>query len=80
MATIDKIRKGLIDRILSIQNKEFLQALDKIISTTISESEILELTSEQKSMLEMSEKDIKDGNLISQDEMSKRNVEWLNSI
>jgi len=36
MATVDKIRTGLIDKILSIKNKDFLEALDKLISLTFS--------------------------------------------
>ena len=80
MATDDKISTGLIDKILSINNKDFLEALDKLISSSKSESEIVELTNEQKVMLEMSEKDIKMGKLISQDAMNKRNLEWLNAI
>jgi len=80
MATVDKIRSGLIDKILSIRNKEFLEALDKLITSSNSESEIVELTDEQKLILEMSEDDIKKGKLISQDEMNKRNLEWLNAM
>ncbi|WCO00228.1 hypothetical protein [Psychroserpens ponticola] len=80
MATVDKIRNGLIDKILSIRNKDFLVALDKLISSSESESEIIELTDEQKLMLEMSEKDIQNGKLISQDAMNKRNLEWLNAM
>jgi len=80
MVTVDKIRNGLIDKILSISNEDFLLALDKLISSSKSESDIIELTSEQKIMLEMSENDIKNGRLISQDEMNKRNLEWLNAI
>jgi hypothetical protein len=80
MATVDKIRTGLIDKILSINNKDFLEALDKLITSSKSESEIIELTGEQKIMLEMSENDIKTGKLISQDAMTKRNLEWLNAI
>ena len=80
MATIDEIRTGLIEKILSINNKDFLEALDKLISSSKSESEIVELTKEQKIMLEMSENDIKSGKLISQDAMNKRNQEWLNAI
>ncbi len=80
MATVDNIRNGLIDKILSIKNKDFLQALDKLISSSSSTSELVELTKEQKIMLEMSEKDIKSGKLISQDAMNKRNLEWLNSM
>ena len=78
MATVDKIRSKLIDKILSIQNKDFLVALDNIISSISAENDIVELTKEQKEMLEMSEADIKNGRLISQEAMDKRNLEWLN--
>ena len=80
MATVDKIRNGLINKILTVKNKEFLLALDKLISSSSSDNEIVELTSEQVKMLEMSEADIKNGRLISQDAMDKRNLEWLNAI
>lgn len=80
MATVDKIRSGLIDKILTIRNKDFLIALDNLISSSSAESEIVELTAEQKKMLEMSETDIKNGRLISQEAMDKRNLEWLNGL
>ena len=77
MATVDKIRNNLIDKIISIRDKEFLEALDKLISSSSSESDIVKLTDEQKQMLQLSENDIANGSLISQDEMNKRNLEWL---
>jgi archaellum component FlaF (FlaF/FlaG flagellin family) len=80
MATVDNIRNGLIDKILSIKNKDFLQALDQLITSSSSSTELVELTNEQKILLEMSEVDIKNGNLISQDAMNKRNLEWLNAM
>ncbi|MDA3910501.1 MAG: hypothetical protein PF448_03985 [Bacteroidales bacterium] len=80
MATVEKIRKGLIEKILSIQNKDFLEALDKLISTSVSDTEPVYLTDEQKIMLEMSENDIANGELISQDAMDKRNMEWINAM
>ncbi len=80
MATIDKIRDGLIDKILAIKNKDYLLALDKIVSSSSSESEIVILTSDQETLLEMSEQDIKNGDLISQEAMYKRNLEWLKEI
>ena len=78
MATLDKIRNELIDKILSIQNKDFLEALDKLVSSTVSKDQPVILSEEQKMMLEMSEEDIKNGRLVSQEEMVKRNLEWLN--
>ena len=80
MATVDKIRSELIDKILSIRNKDFLVALDKLISSSSADNDIVELTDEQKEMLEMSEADIKNGRLISQEAMDKRNLEWLNGL
>lgn len=80
MTTVDKIRNGLIDKIISIRDKDFLEALDKLISSSGSESDIVKLTDDQKKMLQMSEDDIKNGRLISQDKMDKRNLEWLNAM
>ena len=80
MATVDQIRNGLINKILSIKNKDLLEALDKLISTSASVSNNIELTPEQKEILEMSNKDIDNGKLISQEAMDKRNLEWLNEL
>ena len=80
MATVDKIRNRLIDKILTIRNKDFLIALDNIISSSSVDNDIVKLTAEQKEMLEMSELDIQNGRLISQEAMDKRNLEWLNGL
>jgi len=80
MATVDKIRTGLIDKIMTINNKGLLEALDTLVSSSSDHSETVELTAEQKEMLEMSEADIKNGRLISQEAMDKRNLEWLNAL
>ena len=77
MATVEQIKSGLIDKIHSIKNREVLEALENFIN--VNDSEIEALTDEQKAMLEMSEQDVKDGNLISQEEMMKKNLEWLNA-
>jgi hypothetical protein len=80
MATIEKIRNELIDKILTIKNIDFLMALDHLISSSTADAIVLELTDEQKEMLEMSELDIKNGRLISQEAMDKRNLEWLKEL
>ena len=41
---------------------------------------MMELTAEQKEMLEMSEADFQNDRLISQEAMAKRNLEWLNGL
>ena len=70
----------MIDKILTIKNKDFLQALDQLIVSSAPDLGMVETTPEQKLMLEMSEDDIKSGRLISQDAMNKRNLEWLNGL
>ena len=80
MATVDQIRNGLIDKILTISNKDFLVALDKLVTSNASESQLIALTNDQKAMLELSEQDIKNGNLISQEAMEKRNLAWLSEM
>lgn len=80
MTPVDKLRNGLIDKILMIKNKNFLEALDKLISSSAYDFDIVKLTDEQKEMLEMSENDIKNGRWISQEAMDKRNLEWLNEL
>lgn len=80
MPTVQKLQSGLIDKIQSIKDKDLLEALDKLISSSASGPEFIKLTNEQRVMLEMSEEDIKSGNLISQEAMDKRNLEWLNEM
>lgn len=77
MAAIDNIRNNLIDKILAIRNKEFLSALDKIISSSYQSNDIVQITEEQKIMLAMSDDDIKSNRLISQEELDMDDIKWL---
>jgi hypothetical protein len=80
MKAVEELRNGLIEKIMAIQNKDYLEVLDRLISTNISNSDLIELNDTQKELLEMSEKDISEGRLISHEEMIKRNSEWLNAM
>ena len=80
MASVEEIRSELIDKIQSIENKEFLLALHQLISSGLAGSKSIELTNEQIEMLEMSEEDIQNGRVISQEAMDKRNLEWLEGL
>ena len=77
MAQVDIIRNGIIDRLLSISDKNYLLAIRKIVHNSVVESDSIKLTSEQKLMLEMSEIDIKKGHIISQNDLDKSDLEWL---
>lgn len=80
MAAVDEVRNKLIEKIKSVKNKELLEALDTIVSASAYDADIVKLTAAQKAMLEMSEEDIRAGNVISQEEMVKKNLEWLNAM
>lgn len=69
-----------IDKTLPIKNKKKLEALNKLIPSSTAKSKIVELTNEQKIMLGMSEDDIRNGKLISQVAMGRRNLEWLDPM
>jgi hypothetical protein len=79
MTTIDNLKNNLIDKILSVSNEKFLLAIDNLITSTNASEEFVMLTSDQKQLLNLSENDIEQKLLISQDEMLKRNLEWLNA-
>lgn len=80
MDSVEKIQNELIDKILSIKNKAFLKALSNLISSTPEAEGQITLTEAQKELLEISDKDIENGNLISQEAMDKRNLEWLKGL
>lgn len=78
MKPVDNIRNGLIDKLLAIQSADFLLALDKILASSSSKDGVISLTKEQKLMLQMSEVDIKNGNLLSEEDIDQLDKEWLN--
>ena len=77
MTTLDILRNSLIDRIIATNNEKLLSAIANIFESTQVEEKV-QLSSEQIEMLMMSEKDIKSGKLISDDDLRKTDLEWLN--
>ncbi|MFA5299239.1 MAG: hypothetical protein WC389_13705 [Lutibacter sp.] len=77
MTGIDKIKNNLIDRILATRNEKLLKAISYIFESTQSD-DILSLTSEQIEMLLMSDKDIENGNIISESDLNDADSKWLN--
>ena len=76
MNALENIKNSLIDRILATRNEQLLEAIKSIFDSTQSE-EIISLSTEQIEMLSMSEKDIEEGKLVSESELSKRDSKWL---
>lgn len=78
MPTLEEIRKKLIAKISKLENEELLMALDSIVSDNSIAKDSKQLTKVQLEMLRLSDVDIVQGNLISQEDMDRRNLEWLN--
>jgi hypothetical protein len=77
MATVDTLRNNLIDKLLTISNKDYLQALNQLIENSGIEDNTVALTEEQILMLQLSDKDIATNKLISQDQLDKSDLQWL---
>jgi len=77
MATVDNLRNNLIDKLLTISNKEYLFALNQLVENSSIGTETVKLTEEQILMLQLSDKDIEAGRLISQEQLDKNDLQWL---
>ena len=80
MNAADNIRNSIIDKLLTISNKDYLSALYKLVSTSKVDEEIIQLSETQILMLNMSEDDISNNRIVSQDELDKMDLEWLKSL
>ncbi|KOS07179.1 hypothetical protein AM493_14860 [Flavobacterium akiainvivens] len=76
MTALENIKNSLIDRILATQNERLLQAISTIFETSASE-ETVGLSSEQIEMLAMSDDDIVNGRVISEEDLKASDPEWL---
>ncbi|MCP4457748.1 MAG: hypothetical protein GY816_06945 [Cytophagales bacterium] len=77
MASTTDIRNRLIDRLMTVNNSDFLMALEKLVKTSNLQAEKIPLTEEQKIMLSMSDLDIQNDRLIDQNSLNERGLEWL---
>jgi hypothetical protein len=78
MSQADIIRNGLIDKLLAISDKEYLLALSRLVESSAVNNEKIKFTPDQLLMLKMSENDISNGRVISQEELDKSDLKWLN--
>ena len=80
MATIDHIRNGIINKLLTISNKNYLAALSQLVENSSTEKDTAMLTEEQILMLQLCDKDIKSGKLINQVQLDKSDLKWLKEL
>jgi len=77
MDTSDILRNNIIDKLLTITNKDYLSALYQLVNSSSVSPDTVKLTEEQILMLQLSDLDIKNGRLISQDQLDKADLQWL---
>lgn len=77
MDTTDILRNNIIDKLLTIDNQDYLTALYQLINSSSVGQDIVNLTDEQILMLQMSDQDILNGKTISQDQLDKDDLQWL---
>ena len=79
-STTDILRNNIIDKLLTINNKDYLSALYQLVNKSSIDNDIVELTKEQILMLQLSDEDIKAGKLISQDQLDQDDLKWLKEV
>jgi hypothetical protein len=77
MSTTDTLRNNIIDKLLTIDNKDYLTALYQLVNSSSVSPDTVKLTDEQILMLQLSDQDIKSGNLIAYDQLDKDDLQWL---
>ncbi|HMI03122.1 MAG TPA: hypothetical protein VK541_11605 [Pedobacter sp.] len=78
-SSIDHLRNAIIDKLMAISSKDYLVALNKLMESAV-EKDVVELSPEQILMLEMSDNDIKNENVIAQDDLDKEDLKWLKAL
>lgn len=69
------LRNNIIDKLLTITNKDYLSALYQLVNSSSVSPDTVKLTEEQILMLQLSDLDIKNGKLISQDQLDKDDLQ-----
>jgi hypothetical protein len=80
MSVADNIRNNIIDKLLTISNKEYLSALFQLVNSSAVDDDVVNLSEAQILMLNMSDEDIKNDRLVSYDQLDKADLEWLKSL
>jgi predicted transcriptional regulator len=76
MTNIQALKSKLIDRILISKNEKMLSAINDLLAST-EDSTLFEFDSHQIEMIQQGEKDIENGDFLTQDELDKSDAKWL---
>ncbi len=73
----DDLKYSLLDKIISVKDKALLEKVDAIIGNVDIEETEMKLSHAQCEMLVNSEEDIRNGNIIADEELNKEEDKWL---
>jgi len=76
MTPLETIKNNLIDHIMATKNEKILHAIENLFKSDKSE-ETYNLSSQEIEMLAISEADILNGNLVSEQELDELDKKWL---
>ncbi len=80
MTSADALRNEIIGKLLTISDKSYLSAINRIVETRSDRNDVVKLTEEQQLMLDMSNDDIKNGRTVNQVELNKADLLWLKEL
>jgi hypothetical protein len=80
MNQADILINNIIDKLLTISNKDYLAALFQLVENSSVDKDIIKLSEEQILMLQLSDKDIAEGRLSSQEDVDKNDMKWLKEL
>jgi hypothetical protein len=80
MTAADNIRNNIIDKLLTISNKDYLSALQQLLEKSSVDTDVVKLSAEQILMLKLSDRDIADNRVVSQQELDKADLKWLKDL
>ncbi len=80
MTAADNIRNNIIDKLMAISNRDYLSALYQLLDKSGVEGDVITLSEAQLHMLNMSGEDIRNNQVVLQEEADKRDLEWLETL
>lgn len=80
MTTTDQIRNGIIEKLLTISNQDYLTALFQLVKNSATDKDVVNLSEEQIVMLKLSDKDITKNKVIPQAQLDKSDLKWLKGL
>jgi hypothetical protein len=74
----NNLKYTLLDKLISIRDISILEKVNNLLGNVDINKPVFKVTDAQKQMLMKSEEDIRNGNVISDDELNAEEDQWLN--